>query len=146
MNCTDPSLAVGATANIVVVVNVASSVVVPTITATSTLNATNSVNTSTTTVVTNVNTNCDLAVTNSGSPSPVTAGANITYTQTVTNLGPSSCSTAKFTELTPTNTTFVSVAAVTTGGGTWTCPNSGPVSCTNPSVPPGSVGNNHCCL
>ena len=140
VNCTDPSLVVGATANIVVVVNVASSVVVPTITATSTLNATNSVNTSTTTVVTNVNTNCDLAVTNSGSPSPVTAGTNITYTQTVTNLGPSSCSTAKFTELTPTNTTFVSVAAVTTGGGTWTCPNSGPVSCTNPSVAPGSVG------
>ncbi len=139
VNCTDPSLAVGATANIVVVVNVAPSVVVATITATSTLNATNSVNTSTTTVVTNVNTNCDLAVTNSGSPSPVTAGANITYTQTATNLGPSSCSTAKFTELTPTNTTFVSVAAVTTGGGTWTCPNSAPVSCTNPSVPPGST-------
>ena len=140
VNCTDPSLAVGATANIVVVVNVASSVVVPNITATSTLNATNSVNTSPTTVVTNVNTNCDLAVTNSGSPSPVTAGTNIIYTQTVTNLGPSNCSTAKFTELTPANTTFVSVAAVTTGGGTWTCPNSGPVSCTNPSVAPGSVG------
>jgi uncharacterized repeat protein (TIGR01451 family) len=42
--------------------------------------------------------------------------------------------------LTPTHTTFVSVAAVTTGGGTWTCPNTGPVSCTNPSVPPGSTG------
>jgi uncharacterized repeat protein (TIGR01451 family) len=140
VNCTDPSLAVGATANIVVVVNVAASVVAPTITATSTLNATNSVNTSTTTVVTNVNTNCDLAVTNSGSPSPVTAGTNITYTQTVTNSGPSNCSTAKFTELTPANTTFVSVAVVTAGGGTWTCPNSAPVSCTNPSVPPGSVG------
>ena len=140
VNCTDPSLAVGATANIVVVVNVASSVVVPTITATSTLNATNSVNTSTTTVVTNVNTNCDLTVTNSGSPSPVTAGTNIIYIQTVTNHGPSSCSTAKLTEATPANTTFVSVAAVTTGGGTWTCPNSAPVSCTNPSVPPGSTG------
>jgi uncharacterized repeat protein (TIGR01451 family) len=113
---------------------------VPTITATSTLNATNSVNTSTTTVVTNVNTNCDLTVTNSGSPSPVTAGTNIIYTQTVFNHGPSNCSTAKLTEVTPANTTFVSVAAVTTGGGTWTCPNSAPVSCTNPSVPPGSTG------
>jgi len=32
------------------------------------------------------------------------------------------------------------VAAVTSGGGTWTCPNSAPISCTNPSVPPGSTG------
>ncbi len=79
-------------------------------------------------------------MTNSGSPSPVTAGANITYTQTVFNHGPSNCSTATFTEPTPANTTFVSVAVVTTGGGTWTCPNSAPVSCTNPSVPPGSTG------
>ena len=139
VNCTDPSLAVGATANIVVVVNVAASVVAPTITATSTLNATNSVNTSTTTVVTNVKASCDLTVTNSGSPSPVTAGSNITYTQTVFNHGPSNCSTATLTEATPANTTFVSVAVVTTGGGTWTCPNSAPVSCTNPSVPPGST-------
>ena len=140
VNCTDPSLAVEATANIIVVVNVAPSVVAPTITATSTLNATNSVNTSTTTVVTNANTNCDLTVTNSGSPSPVTAGANITYTQTVFNHGPSNCSTARLTEATPANTTFVSVAVVTTGGGTWTCPNSAPVNCTNPSAPPGSTG------
>ena len=139
VNCTDPSLAVGATANIVVVVNVAASVVAPTITATSTLNATNSVNTSTTTVVTNVKASCDLTVTNSGSPSPVTAGSNITYTQTVFNHGPSNCSTARLTEATPANTTFVSVAVVTTGGGTWTCPNSAPVSCTNPSVPTGST-------
>ena len=139
VNCTDPSLAVGATANIVVVVNVAASVVAPTITATSTLNATNSVNTSTTTVVTTVKASCDLTVTNSGSPSPVTAGSNITYIQTVFNHGPSNCSTAALTEATPANTTFVSVAVVTTGGGTWTCPNSAPVSCTNPSVPPGST-------
>ena len=69
----------------------------------------------------------------------MTAGSNITYTQTVVNSGPSNCSTATFTELTPANTTFVSVAVVTTGGGTWTCPNAAPISCTNPSVPPGST-------
>ncbi len=140
ITCTDPSLAAGTSANIVVVVNVPSTVVASTITATSTLSATNSVNTSTTTVVTNVGISCDLTVTNSGTPSPVTANANVTYTQTISNNGPSNCSTATFTEATPAPTTFVSVAAVTTGGGTWTCPNSAPISCTNPSVPPGSTG------
>ena len=140
VTCTDPTLAAGASANIVVVVNVAPSVVAPTITATSTLLATNSVNTGTTTVVTNVSIACDLTVTNSGMPSPVTAGSPVTYTQTVYNHGPSNCSTAALTELTPVHTTFVSVGVVTTGGGTWTCSPAGPVSCTNPSVPPGSTG------
>jgi len=140
VTCTDPTLAAGASANIVVVVNVPPSVVAPTITATSTLSATNSVNTSSTTVVTNVFIACDLTVTNSGSPSPVAVAGTITYTQTVFNHGPSNCSTGKFTEATPPNTNFVSVGVVTTGGGTWTCLATGPVSCTNPSVPPGSTG------
>ncbi len=138
--CTDPSLANGTSGNIVVVVNVPSSVTATTITAASSLSATNSVNTSTTSVVTTVNIACDLTVTNSGSPNPVTVGANLTFTQTVYNHGPSNCSTATFAEPTPTNTTFVSVSAVTTGGGTWTCLNVAPVACTNPSVPPGSTG------
>jgi uncharacterized repeat protein (TIGR01451 family) len=140
VTCTDPSLASGASANIVVVLNVPPSVVAATITATSTLSSTNSVNTSTTTVVTNVLIACDLTVTNSGSPSPVAVAGTITYTQTVFNHGPSNCSTGKFTEPTPANTNFFSVGAVTTGGGTWTCLATGPVSCTNPSVPPGSTG------
>jgi uncharacterized repeat protein (TIGR01451 family) len=138
--CTDPSLASGASANIVVVVNVASTVAAGTTTATSTLSASNSVNTSTTTTTTTISVACDLIVTNSGTPSPVTAGSNITYTQTVYNFGPSNCSTGALTELTPTHTTFVSAAVVTTGGGTWTCSATGPLSCTNPSVPPGSTG------
>lgn len=141
--CSDPSLAAGAAADIVVVVNVAPTVVATTITATSTVSTTttdpNAAN-NTTTVVTNVSQSCDLTVTNSGSPSPVTAGSNITYTQTVFNNGPSNCATGKFNELTPANTTFVSVAVVTTGGGTWTCPNAAPIACTNASVPVGSTG------
>jgi uncharacterized repeat protein (TIGR01451 family) len=143
VTCTDPTLAAGASADIIVVVNVASTVVAPTISATSTVSSTTSDPTAannSTTVVTNVKLSCDLTVTNNGLPNPVTAGSNITYTQTVVNRGPSNCSTATFTEPTPANTTFVSVAAVTTGGGAWTCPNSAPVSCTNPSVPPGSTG------
>jgi len=143
VTCTDPTLAAGTSADIIVVVNVASTVSVATITAASSVSATtsdpNSANNSTS-VVTNVTAECDLAVTNSGSPSPVLAGGNITYTQVITNSGPSNCSTATFSEATPANTTFVSVAVVTTGGGTWTCPNAAPVACTNPSVPPGSTG------
>jgi len=143
VTCTDPTLAAGASADIIVVVNVAPTVVVATITANSSISATtgdpNPANNSTT-VVTNVTPDCDLAVTNSGTPNPVLAGNNITYTQVITNSGPSNCSNGTFNEALPLNTTFVSVAVVTSGGGTWTCPNSSPVACTNPSVPPGSTG------
>jgi uncharacterized repeat protein (TIGR01451 family) len=143
VTCTNPTLAAGATADIIIVVNLAPTVVVATITANSSISATtgdpNSANNSTT-VVTNVKPECDLAVINSGTPSPVAAGSNITYTQVITNSGPSSCSTAAFNEALPTNTTFVSVAVVNSGGGTWTCPNSSPVACSNPTVAPGSTG------
>jgi uncharacterized repeat protein (TIGR01451 family) len=142
VTCTDTTLASAASADIIVTVNVPSTVTAATITATSSVSSSttdpNSANNSTT-VNTSVQDKCDLTVTNSGTPNPVTAGSDITYTQTVFNHGPSSCSTGTFTEATPTNTTFVSVAAVTTGGGTWTCPNAAPVACTNPSVPPNST-------
>ena len=142
VNCTTPNLAVASAADIIVVVNVPTTVPAGTITANSTVTTTSSDPTAannSTTVATPVTVACDLAVTNSGTPSPVTAGNNITYTQTVTNSGPSNCSAATFSEPTPANTTFVSVAAVTTGGGTWTCPNAAPVACTNPTVVPGST-------
>jgi len=143
VNCTDPSLAAGTSADIIVVVNVAPAVAAGTITANSSATTTssdpNSAN-NTTTVATPVVDVCDLAVTNSGTPSPVRPGNNITYTQTITNTGPSSCSTATFSEPLPTNATFVSVVVANTGGVTWTCPNSSPVSCTATSVPPGSTG------
>jgi uncharacterized repeat protein (TIGR01451 family) len=143
VNCTDASLASGTQANIVVLVNVPYTVAAGTITASSSVTATtgdpNTANNNTT-VTTTLFDNCELAVTNSGTPNPVAAGGQITYTQLVTNSGPSSCSAGTLTEATPANTTFVSVSATTTGGGTWTCPNSAPVACTNPSVVPGSVG------
>jgi uncharacterized repeat protein (TIGR01451 family) len=139
VNCTDPSMASGTAADIIVVVNVAPTIAAGTITATSSVTATNAVNTSTTTTTTLVTMDCDLTVTNSGTPNPATQGNTITYTQTVFNHGPSNCVTATFNEATPNSTTFSSVTATTTGGGTWTCPNAGPVSCTNPSVPPGST-------
>ncbi len=142
VSCTNPSLAVGATANIIVVLNVPSTVAASSVTAASSVSATTTdplISNNSTSVTTTVIVACDLTVTNSGSPSPVAAGSNITYTQTITNNGPANCSTGTFTEGTPANTAFVSVAAVTTGGGTWTCPNSAPVSCTNASVTAGST-------
>jgi uncharacterized repeat protein (TIGR01451 family) len=143
VTCTNPSFAAGAAADIIVVVNVAPTVAATTITATSSVSAItgdpNPANNSTT-VTTAVTPECDLAVTNSGTPSPVAAGSTITYTQVITNNGPSNCSTATFNELLPSNTTFVSATVVNAGGGTWTCPNASPVACTNPSVPPGSTG------
>ena len=143
VTCTNPSLAAGAAADIVVVVSLAPSVAAGTITANSTVTATTGDPTAannSTTVATPVVPVCDLTVTNSGSPSPVAAGAVITYTQVVTNTGPSNCAAATFNEALPANTSFVSVAVVTTGGGTWTCPPASPIACTNPSVPPGSTG------
>jgi uncharacterized repeat protein (TIGR01451 family) len=85
-----------------------------------------------------VNEACDLSVTNSGTPSPVAAGSTITYTQIITNSGPSNCSTATLTEATPNASAFVSVAVVNSGGATWSCSATAPVACSSASVPPGS--------
>ena len=59
----------------------------------------------------NVGSSADMAVTDAGSPNPVAAGANITYTQIVTNNGPSAADNATLVATIPANTTLVSVAA-----------------------------------
>ncbi len=139
--CTTASMASGTSADIIVIVNVPAASTATSITATSTVSTTTtdpySANNSTS-ITTPVVAVCDLAVTNSGTPSPVTAGSNITYTQVVTNTGPSNCGTATFAEPTPANTTFVSVAVVNSAGATWVCPNTAPVACTDTSVVPNS--------
>jgi uncharacterized repeat protein (TIGR01451 family) len=72
-------------------------------------------------------TETDLAVTNSDSPDPVIANNNITYTQVVTNNGPSDAASLVLTETIPANTSFVSVApplgwsCTAPSGGTFTC-------------------------
>jgi uncharacterized repeat protein (TIGR01451 family) len=139
VTCTGPSsLASGASANIVVVVSIPSTLAATTITATSTVSSStsdpNTANNSTT-VTTPVTDACDLAFSNTGTPSPVAAGGNIVYTQVVTNNGPSACSNVTFNEAIPTNTTFVSLASIPTG---WTC-TSFAAGCTDPSIAPGSV-------
>jgi uncharacterized repeat protein (TIGR01451 family) len=143
VNCTAGTLATGTEADIVVVVNVPASTAAGSISATSSVTAStgdpNASNNSTT-VTTPVVVRCDLAVTNSGTPSPVAAGNNLTYTQIVSNTGPGNCAAGTLNEATPANTTFVSVAVVNSAGGTWSCPNSAPIACSSASVVPGSIG------
>jgi len=59
----------------------------------------------------------NIAVTNSAAPSTVAVGANITYTQSLTNNGPATATTVSFNEAIPTNTTFVSLASPAS----WSC-------------------------
>ena len=56
----------------------------------------------------------DLSITMAGSPNPVYAGGNLTYTITATNTGPSTDPAAVVTDTLPANVTFVSA----TGGAT----------------------------
>src|SRR4029077_17185234 len=82
----------------------------------------------------------DLSVTNAASPVPVIAGNNITYTQVVTNAGPSTATGASFTEVTPPNTTFFSFPPPSG----WSCStpilgNAGTITCNNPTFATGSA-------
>jgi uncharacterized repeat protein (TIGR01451 family) len=79
--------------------------------------------------------NADLSVTNTETPNPVSPGAAITYSQTVTNIGPLDAVNAVFSEAIPANTTFQSI----TSPGGWTCNSTalilatGTITCTNPN-------------
>ncbi len=60
----------------------------------------------------------DISVTGAVAPNPVATGAQITYTETVSNLSTTTAApNATLTQSTPANTTFVSA----TPPGTWTC-------------------------
>jgi uncharacterized repeat protein (TIGR01451 family) len=88
------------------------------------------------TATTTVNTQADLSIVKTDSPDPVVAGANITYTITLTNNGPSDAQTVTVTDtVPPTNTTLVS-AMVTTGTG-WS--QGGSVTFSKPTVAAGET-------
>lgn len=82
----------------------------------------------------------DLSVTKVDTPDPVTAGASITWTVTVSNAGPDAATTVALVDALPSGTTFVSLAAPAG----WSCSTptvglNGTVSCSTASMPVGSA-------
>jgi uncharacterized repeat protein (TIGR01451 family) len=115
VSCSNPSVAPAASGVFTLVVKVNSSAA-----SGSTISNTASVSSSTfdpdatnnsATASTMVNSSADLSVTKADSPDPVTAGANLTYTITAANAGPSDAVGAQLTDGVPTGTTFVSFTA-----------------------------------
>ncbi|MEO8502733.1 MAG: ExeM/NucH family extracellular endonuclease [Acidobacteriota bacterium] len=87
------------------------------------------------TATTTVTAAADLSVTKVGTPDPVSAGGDITYTITVNNAGPSNAASAALSDPLPASTTFVSLASP----GGWSCTTpavgvNGTVSCSNTSL------------
>jgi uncharacterized repeat protein (TIGR01451 family) len=144
INCTDADIPAGASgaATFTLVANVNAGTatgtqITDTISATSDTNDPNLANNSATVLtIVGAATTANLAVTNVGSPNPVIAGNNITYTVTVTNNGPGTSANVVLSETQPTNTTFVSIAYAsgTTG---WSCSGTA-YSCSIASLPVGS--------
>ncbi len=92
------------------------------------------------TATTNVTTAADLALSNTASATSVINGQPITYTLVVTNQGPSVAAGVSLTDAIPANTTFT---ALTAAAG-WSCTTpavgaTGTVSCSNPTLPPGTA-------
>ncbi len=149
LTCGNVTLAAGASATFTVVVTVAGATPSGTvITDTADVSATTpdpnpNNNSATVTVVVATAGQADMAVTSSATPNPVTAGNNITYTQTATNNGPATAAGAKFVDVLPANTTFVSFVQPVG----WTCTTpavgaTGTVTCNaNASVPSGATAN-----
>ncbi len=92
------------------------------------------------TATTTVATSADLGLTKIDTPDPVTVGANLTYTVTVSNAGPSAAASSTLADTLPAGTTFVSLASPAG----WSCTTppvgaGGMVSCSNGSLAPGNA-------
>jgi uncharacterized repeat protein (TIGR01451 family) len=115
------TIAAGGTATLTVIVtvdpgsNIAGTNISDTVTVSESGNQTNTSNNTATATVTVAA--ADLAMTQTVSPSGVAPGGTITYTETVTNNGPSAATSVDLYQQTPTNTTFASITYPTG----WTC-------------------------
>jgi len=92
------------------------------------------------TATTTVDTSADLSVSKVDTPDPVSPAANLTYTITVNNAGPSNAFTVSLSDTLPTGTTFVSLAPP----GGWSCTTpavggTGLVNCTIATLAPGNA-------
>ncbi|OZB73753.1 MAG: hypothetical protein B7X37_07800 [Halothiobacillus sp. 14-55-98] len=67
----------------------------------------------------------DITVAKSATPSPVNAGAPLTYVATITNKGPSSAQAVTMTDTLPSNASFIDVQNVSNGGTCGTQPAAG---------------------
>ncbi len=112
-----------------------------TMSATPTLNDSNTPN-NTVTVSTQVITEADLSITNSDSPDPLntTSSNTITYTQVVTNNGPSDAQSLVVTETIPAGTGTLNVLVKPAG---WACTALAGLqfTCSGPSLAAGASGN-----
>jgi uncharacterized repeat protein (TIGR01451 family) len=139
--CNIASFPVGSSTTFTVVANVGSAVASGTvITDTANVSATTidpnpSNNSATVTTIVATAGQADLGITKTGTPNPVLAGNNITYTIVVTNNGPATSSNVTMTDTLPANTTVVSITPPSTPTG-WTCPaaSGGSQTCTNSSL------------
>jgi len=87
-----------------------------------------------------VSTSADLSVAKVDTPDPVAAGANLTYTITVTNNGPNYAGSVLLDDSLPASTTFQSLSAPAGWAcGTPAVGSSGAISCSNASFAPGSA-------
>ncbi|MGB7282869.1 MAG: C25 family cysteine peptidase [Candidatus Acidiferrum sp.] len=100
-------------------------------------------NSATASVVVATSGQADLSITSSPAPNPVTDDNNVTYTQVVTNNGPSASGTATFTDTIPTGTTFVSLS-IPSGWSCGTLPavgGTGTITCTISSLAVNATAN-----
>ena len=130
LSCNNAFLSVGSAAFTVVLdvgpATPAGTVLTNTVTAAS-LTADPDPGNSSATATTTVSTSADVGVTLNG-PSSVNAGADLTYTMTTFNLGPSDAAGVSLTDTLPAGTTFVSLTQ--NSGPSWSCSGSSTVSCT----------------
>jgi len=148
VNCTNPSLASGVSSTFLLGVNVGAGTASGTVitesvsVSSATADSDNSNNNASTTTLVAGNLSADLSVTNSDSPDPIQPGRDITYTQLVTNNGPSTATNVTVSQVVPPNTTFRSLS-VPPG---WSCTTppiggTGSITCSVPSFGLGDVAN-----
>lgn len=145
INCTAASLLAGGNAIFTLVVNASPSLTNGTIltntatVSTTTTDPTPANNSATATTTVGIG-SADLSVSKTDSPDPVNAGANLTWTITVNNAGPTNASSVSLSDTLPAGTTFVSLSAP----GGWLCVTpaigaGGTITCTIASLAPGNA-------
>jgi uncharacterized repeat protein (TIGR01451 family) len=139
--CNWSSLASGASASFTLVIKAGNTTSISNTASVTTDSFDTNTSNNNSTATTTVTPRADVAVTKVG-PATISAGANIAYTVTVTNNGPSDAASVSFTDTLPPSTTFVSESQTT--GPTFGCATpavggTGTITCTIASLPAGAT-------